>query len=159
MNFKAKRVTRNYRQIINASPKKVFPLLCPVREAEWLDDWDYKTIYSISGIAEMHAVFITSFENISDQIWIITKHDPIKNEIEFVRLVPGSVISTLYIQVLQKDAVASYVDIVYTYTSLTESGNNFIDNYTQEFFLKNMKEWENSMNYFLETGNKLKKHQ
>jgi hypothetical protein len=35
--FDAKRVTRSYRQTINAAPEVVFPLLCPVRESEWLE--------------------------------------------------------------------------------------------------------------------------
>ena len=35
--FKAKRVIRGYCQTINAKPADVFPLLCPVKEAQWLD--------------------------------------------------------------------------------------------------------------------------
>ena len=157
MNFESKRVTRNYRQTINATPEVIFPLICPVKEAEWLDDWDYKMIYSISGVAELGAVFTTSFWEDTEQIWIITKHDPIKNEVEFARVVPGLVTSVLDVNILPKDEQSSYVDITYTYTSLTEKGNNFIDNkYTEEFFVENMKEWEDSMNYFLQTGTVLK---
>ena len=39
--FKAHRITREYRQTIEASAETVFPLLCPVREAQWLDGWRY----------------------------------------------------------------------------------------------------------------------
>lgn len=156
MNFEAKHISRSYRQTINATPKVIFPLLCPEKETEWLDDWDYKMIYSISGVAELGAVFTTSFWEDSEQIWIITKHDQIKNEVQFARVVPGLVTSVLDIYVLPKDENSSYVDITYTYTGLTEKGNNFIDTYTEEFFTKNMKEWEDSMNYFLKTGSMLK---
>ena len=34
--FTARRITSTYRQTINARPDDVFPLLCPVREAEFL---------------------------------------------------------------------------------------------------------------------------
>lgn len=157
MDFVAKRKARSYRQTINAAPNVVFPLICPVREAEWLDDWDYKMIYSKSGVAELGAVFTTSFWEGTEQVWIITKHDSIKNEVEFARVVPGLVTSVLNVNILRKDEQSSYVDITYTYTSLTEKGNNFIDNkYTEEFFIENMKEWEDSMNYFLKTGTVLK---
>jgi len=40
MTFKAKRITRQYSQNINATADKVHELICPVREAEWLDGWD-----------------------------------------------------------------------------------------------------------------------
>lgn len=44
-DFTAKRITRTYGQTINASPEQVFPLICPVRETEWLDGWRYRMIY------------------------------------------------------------------------------------------------------------------
>ena len=57
--FEARRMVRSYRQTIDASPEIVFPLLCPVREAEWLDGWEFTMIYSVSGSMEKGAVFST----------------------------------------------------------------------------------------------------
>ena len=74
-NFKAKRVSRSYCQTINANPNIVFPLLCPVREAEWLDEWSYNLIYSESGVAEEGCVFSTAYKGEKDTIWIITEHN------------------------------------------------------------------------------------
>ena len=37
---KPNRVTRTLAQHLVAVPSNVFPLLCPVREADWIDDWD-----------------------------------------------------------------------------------------------------------------------
>ena len=155
MDFQAKRVSRSYRQTINATPDQVFPLICPVREAEWADDWDYKMIYSKTGLAEEGAVFSTPYEGEQDTIWIITKHDPIKRQVEFVRVTPVSRASILTVDISEKDERTSYVDITYTYTAITEEGNQFIDNYTEEFFQTNLKHWEESMNYFVETGKML----
>ncbi len=157
MELKAKRIARSYRQTINEVPSKIFPLLCPVREADWLDDWDYKTIYSESGVAELNSVWTTSYWKDSEQTWIITKHDIKNYEIQFARFVPKLVTSVLDLKVIPKDAISSYVDITYTYTSLSEEGNIFLkNNFTEEFFNKNMKTWEESMNYFFRTGEKLK---
>jgi len=156
MDFQAKRISRSYRQTINATPDQVFPLICPVREAEWLEDWDFKMIYSQTGLAEEGAVFSTSYAGEEDTIWIITKHDPIKHEVVFVRVTPASRASILTVGIKEKDERSSYVDITYTYTAITDAGNTFIDNYTEEFFQRNMKHWEKSMNFFLETGNLLK---
>jgi hypothetical protein len=153
---KAKRIVRTYRQTINATPERVFPLLCPVREAEWLDGWQYSMIYSESGLVEAGAVFSTPHEGEEDTIWIVTKHNSKTYEVEFARFTPKSRTCILNIAVKSKDENSSYVDISYTYTSITTAGNDFIDHYTEEAFLEAVIFWEKSMNYFLKTGERLK---
>lgn len=155
--FNAKRITRTYCQTITATPEKVFPLLCPVREAEWLDGWQYAMIYSESGLVEEGAVFSTPHAGEADTVWIVTKHDPEKREVEFTRFTHKSRICVLRIIVEPKDKNSSHVDISYTYTGITPAGNVFIDNFTEESFLEAVTFWEKSMNYFLETGERLKK--
>ena len=49
----------------------------------------------------------------------------------------------------------SYVDVSYTYTDINPEGNDFMDNFTDEAFLAAVIFWEESMNYFLETGVRL----
>ena len=56
---KPTRATRTFVQKLVAPPERVFPLLCPVREADWLDGWDPLAVYTDSGIAEPGCVFIT----------------------------------------------------------------------------------------------------
>jgi len=46
------RVSHQYTQRIRASTKEVFPLLCPVREQEWIPRWDPVLVAAESGIAE-----------------------------------------------------------------------------------------------------------
>ncbi|MGD8846749.1 MAG: hypothetical protein PVJ84_22685 [Desulfobacteraceae bacterium] len=153
----AKRVTKQYRQTIRALPEKVFPLLCPVREMEWLDGWHCTMIYSESGLVEEGAVFSTPGEGEPETVWIVTKHDPVNHEVEFTRITHNSRTCVLKIVVHPKDENSSYVDISYTYTGISESGNRFIDELTQEAFCEEMKFWEDSVNYFLKTEKQLKK--
>ncbi len=157
MKLKAKRIIRNYCQVINSTPETIFPLLCPVKEKEWLDGWSYKLIYSQSGFAEEGAIFTTSKEGEEDTAWIITVRDNENHKVEFVSVTPKSRASSLKIKVRQKGFDSSFVDIKYTHTSLSSNGDNFIDNHTEKVFLGMMKFWEDSMNYFLKTGEKLKK--
>ncbi|MCP4373873.1 MAG: hypothetical protein GY797_38090 [Deltaproteobacteria bacterium] len=155
--FKAKRIKRTYRQTINGTSDKVFQLLCPVREAEWLDGWWYNMIYSESGLVEEGAVFSTRYDGEADTVWIVTKHDSKTYEVEFTRFAHNSRTCVLKIAVKSKDENRSYVDVSYTYTGITPAGNDFIDNFTEEAFLEAVIFWEKSMNYFLETGERLKK--
>lgn len=155
--FQAQRITRAYRQTVNTAPEKVFPLLCPVREAEWLDGWQYDMIYSESGLVEEGAVFSTPYEGEEDTLWIVTKYDSKTYEVEFARFTFKSRTCLLKIGVKPKDENSSYVDISYSYTGITPSGNDFVDDFTEDAFLEAVTFWEKSMNYFLETGERLRK--
>ena len=153
--FKAKRVKRSYQQRIVAPPEVVFPLLCPVREAEWLHGWQYELIYSNSGVAEEGCVFTSSSEGEKDTIWIITRRDEDKKEIEFARITPESRVAMLEIAVAPDGGHGSIVNITYTFTALTVAGNDLLDHFTEENFGKSMAFWEKSMNHFIRTGEKL----
>ena len=152
--FTAKRITRSYRQSISAPPDIVFPLLCPVREAEWLDGWEYEMIHSDSGLAEEGCVFSTPGDDEEDTVWVIARYDRENYLIDFTRFTPGSRTCVLKVAVTSKGDTDSNVDISYTYTGITADGNAWIDNFTESNFLDAVKFWERSMNHFLETGEK-----
>jgi hypothetical protein len=142
--------------MIDAEPEVVFPLLCPVREADWLDGWKYEMVYSASGFAEQGCVFITPGEGEPDTVWVITKHDREERVIEFSRVTPGSRTCVLVIFVEPKGAGTSAVNITYTYTSISEKGNQFLEGLTEDKFLVDVRFWEESMNFYLKTGALLK---
>ncbi len=154
--FKAKRVNRNYIQTINAEPAKVHSLICPVKEAEWLDGWDYDLIFSHSGFAEKGCVFISKSAGEEDTIWLITKRDDSACETVFARITPGSRVAEVTVRIEDSDNHTSCVNITYTITALTEEGNTFIENFSEENFKKDMKFWEATMNHYLATGKALR---
>ena len=157
IKFSPERMTREYQQTIHTTPEKIFPLLCPVREADWLDGWQYNMIYSKSGLVEEGAVFSTPCEGEEDTVWVVTKHDPKTYLIEFVRFTHRSRTCVLKVAVKSKDGNSSYVDVSYTYTGITPEGNDFLNHFTEDAFLGAVIFWEKSMNYFLETGERLTK--
>ena len=155
-SFNARHITRSYEQTINADPARVFDLLCPVKEAEWLDGWDYTLLYSKIGLAEEGCVFLSRQEGEKDTIWMITRRDVQNRAIEFVRATPESRIARLTIAVDEKAENRSTVKITYDITAIGEDGNKFLEKLTRDNFEAGMKFWEASMNYFLETGKKLR---
>jgi len=60
--------------IVPAPPEAVFPLLCPVREYEWLDDWACDVQYTESGAAEKGCAFHTRLQ--VGESWICSRHEP-----------------------------------------------------------------------------------
>lgn len=157
--FIGKRVVRSYTQIIHAAPETAFPLLCPVREVEWLEGWNSRVIHAPSGLAETNGVYASLHPGESDTIWMITQKDERRHTIEFVYFVPGARVTRLNIAVHPAEGKNSRVEITYVYTGISESGNREIaEHCAEDRFILQMRHWEASMNHFLETGKLLASH-
>ena len=44
--FSARQIAKSFTHRIDAEPDKVFPLLCPVREYDWIKGWECRMIHS-----------------------------------------------------------------------------------------------------------------
>src|SRR5262245_51445173 len=95
--IKPNRVTHTYRQNLNAAPAKVFPLLCPVREAEWASGWSPDVVISFSGVAERDCIFRTT-DGLGTAIWCVTRHEPGNWFVEMLKILPGVTACRLEIQ-------------------------------------------------------------
>ena len=148
------RAKRTYTQHLVASPATVFPLLCPVREADWIEGWDPLLVVSASGVAERDCVFTTSAEP-QDAIWYITRHEPAAGFVEMLKITPSVTACRLTIQL---QATASWCDaeITYMHTSLGPQGDAFVASFTEAFYEKFMQDWESRLNHYLRHGTALK---
>lgn len=155
--FQAKRISKTYRQINSATPDKVFPLLCPVLEKEWIDGWEYEMIYSVSGVAEKGCVFQTPSPGNVKTTWYTTRYKPEQFIIEFVRITPGEMAVRIYIRLSDNKNGTTAADITYEYTPLSETGNTWIKKESGTVFNANMAYWEKAINHYLQTGQKLLK--
>ena len=157
MEFKGIQKTFCCTQTYFGSREAIFPLLCPVREADWIDGWEYEIIHSNSGLAELNCVFTTPNQDDSKTIWQITRYDTVNYNIEFVRVTPKESIVKININLdpIQKNVTKAIIS--YKYTGLNEVQNNFIRNELPRTFKSNMLYWESAINHYLNTGEKLKK--
>lgn len=71
-----KRFERRMSFELEAAPGTIFPLLCPVREYEWIPDWNCQMIHSQSGVAEKDAVFLTNEGHGMKAVWCCVSYDP-----------------------------------------------------------------------------------
>jgi len=149
--FQSKRVTHQYLQTNNATPDRVFPLLCPVREAEWVPGWKYDLIHSKSGVAEQGCIFTTPNDDGSKNTWVVTEYDPANFRIGFVWIHPAMVAAQIEIQ-LKERGDHTLANIQYTYTGLSEAGNHEVERYDRPWFETKMKSWEAAIHHYLETG-------
>ena len=148
--IKPNRATHTYRQRLHAPPTEVFPLLCPVREAEWADGWMPELVVSSSGVAERDCVFITPDEA-GKAIWYVTRHEPERWFIEMLKILPGVIACRLQIQLFE-NGDECFADITYSHTSIGPAGDEFVAKFTADHYQKFMQVWETALNHFLTTG-------
>lgn len=148
--------TLQFSQTNNGNIDVVFPLLCPVREAEWLDGWVYKMIHSKSGLIEQDCVFSTPHHGAHETIWQVTQYDKENYKIEFVRLTPNEDIVKINIHLEEIDIKTTRANISYQYTALSPRQNEFTKNELDKSFDKSIRWWETSINHYLATGQMLR---
>ena len=151
---KPTRATRTFVQKLVAPPERVFPLLCPVREADWLDGWDPLAVYTDSGIAEPGCVFITKAAP-HPAVWMVTRHEPEQGFVEMVKISPEVTACRLSIQ-LAAAGPGCEATITYSHNSLGPQGDAFVAGFTEAFYDGFMREWETRMNHYLRTGTALR---
>ena len=151
---KPNRVTRTYTQRLVAEPGAVFPLLCPVREADWIDGWDPISVIAHSGVAEPDCVFVTAASP-NDAVWYITRHEQDNGFVEMLKITPLVTACRLTIQ-LRPSATGSEADITYTHTSMGSEGDAFIASFTDEYYRQFMQDWEARINHYLVHGSALR---
>ncbi|MEN8251471.1 MAG: hypothetical protein ABFS32_21280 [Bacteroidota bacterium] len=152
---KPNRKKHGYTQHLNAPPDKVFPLLCPVLEAEWAPGWMPESVYTESGVCEQECIFITPPgipSEVENAIWIVSNHD-LKNWIvEMYKVVPHHSISKLVISLSGEHNNRTAAHISYEITAIGMAGNEFLEEFTKDWYEKFMSDWENAMNHYLDTG-------
>ncbi len=145
--IKPNRVTRSFTQHLASSPLEVFKLLCPVREAEWIEGWDPLLVVSQSGYAEQNCSFVTASLP-ANAVWYVTRHEPENLFLEMIKISPGITACRLTIQVRPSQS-GSTADVTYMHTSLGPEGDAFVAGFTEEYYAGFMADWETRMNDFL----------
>jgi hypothetical protein len=159
-NFKSKRISRTSTIILKAPLEKVFPLFGPLKEKEWAEGWNPEIVYSDADYVEERMVFKTKTHGHgeTEYTWTVSKYSPEQSLIEYTVFTPERL---WFITIKCTENVAAQTteaEITYTYTGLAERGNATNEKALQAMYAHNLKDWEKAINYYLETGERLKHH-
>ncbi len=145
-----RRASHTYTQRLVASVEQVFRLLCPVREADWLDGWDPVSVSSYSGVAERDCAFVTTAGD-AEAVWYITRHEPDSGFVEMIKITPQVTACRLTIKVTATPEGAQ-AEITYMHISLAPEGDRLVDSFTADAYVQFMQDWEARMNHYLRHG-------
>jgi len=150
-----KRTVRKHTILLEAKPEDVFPLLCPVREYEWIEQWKCDLIYSETGFAEQDCIFQTDFPHEGPKdTWVLCRHEK-PTLVEFVRVNGIRAIRytiTLH-ETKDRKTESEWSQVI---TGLNDEGDRFVSNLSGEEFKHRMEMLRKMLNHYLTTGQRLK---
>lgn len=151
------RIVRSYSRKLPASPEAVFPLLCPVREYDWIPAWKCEVIYTNCGHAELGCVFTTDFKDHSGpETWVVSAYE--KNRlIGFVKT--GQHSTARYNVSLEPNQTGSIIKWDQEITSLDEHGALLLDKITESIYSEKMIHINKLLEYYLLHGKPMSYHE
>lgn len=156
--FDAKKTIRSCKFHLQAAPDVIFPLLCPVREEEWVAGWDNKTyelVYSKSGFNEEGCIFRTAYPEGNDAVWVCLMYDKQTYTVEFLVYVTELMIRKMQIHLITDDNGMTDAIFEYSLTAITEKGNSIVDAYSDQAHLQSVSGLGMMINHFLKNGKKM----
>jgi hypothetical protein len=118
--FRGRRAKTDYTHEVDAPPEAVFPLLCPVREYEWVEGWSCEMVFSESGVAEENCIFRTGGAPHGLSTRCVTRYEP-PVRIQFV-VVAADMVLRLTIT-LERTSRGTKLHWERLFTGLTGEGN------------------------------------
>lgn len=152
--FKAKRIIVSHKQLLKSTPDKVFPLLCPVREYDWIETWKCNLIYSDSGFAEKDSIFTTGYSSDDKRTWVVDEYE-VDEHIQFI-VFTNTYVIRYKITLTRIDDYITEAVWEQTITALNAAGNNYVENFSVKEYQAMVGRLEKMINYYLETGEMFK---
>ena len=156
-----KRVEAAVTREIKASPHSIFPLACPVEELRWIPQWDYRLIYSKSGVNETNCIFnedksgLHFFEKPLTTTWVTTVHDPDNYHILFQLNLAGKAVIAFDIRFCEVAKKVSRCSWHMVFTALDEEANAMADDIIRVKLELAMTFLADALKHYCETGEML----
>ncbi len=159
--FKGNRVAASHAEIIKRSPGKIFPLLCPVQEYNWIDQWDCEIIFSNREGIENNCIFKeyqsgpVLFDSDVPTYWIVSTYDITNRRIQFVLMSDLVAISKIEVEVKKMGDGKSSVSWSMVITGICEEGNKHIGKSTRNKAKLYLTVLGKALKHYCEKGEKL----
>jgi hypothetical protein len=137
-----------------AAPEKIFPLLCPVLEYDWIPFWRAQLIHSASGVAEKGCIFETRFPDSGRSVWVCTHYAP-PTRIEYTTFQENGVLARLEIT-LRATAGGTEMRWTRTWHALDERGAATLSRWDDQPYQAMNHRLQTLLRHYLETGTMLR---
>lgn len=148
-----KRSISRHSHFLAAPAEAVFPLLCPVREYEWIEWWRGKLLYSDSGLAELDCVFQSeAIPAVGPETWTCSRYEP-PRRVDYVRLGRHTVIRLEL--TLEPAGAGTRITALLVITAVTEAGDGTVAGMGPDFCALHFGPGFLMLDHYLRTGTML----
>ena len=158
--FEGTRIQHDFSIEYDYSPEQLFPLMCPVREYDWMSSWKGTIVYTESGYAEKYVVFYHKVPfplHNKKAYWTATQYDP-DRFLQWCITVPDLCIVVIDGKLNPLPGGRTRIDYQYRITGLSKTGNKAIkEKFSLENLLAEINQAKKEMEYYLKTGTMLEK--
>jgi len=152
----SKRLVQSHEMTIPATADRIFPLLCPVLEYEWIEGWKCDLLRSESGVAENNCIFRTNDPLEGEMTWVVSRYEP-DRDIEFVIFRPELLVLKLDLGLSENGNGTTRLRITHTFTGVGEEGNAVVGMLPEDFTRERWNWLGEALAYYLRTGEMLRR--
>jgi hypothetical protein len=121
----------------------VFPLFSPEGERLWAPGWDYENIMGTTILHEDYVFLTKSHDHAAaDAVWIVKKYETEIHSVQYYKVEPQEKVGVVTVKCDDLAEKKTRIQVTYTYIGLSESGNRFIDRFTENDYKKFIDEWK-----------------
>jgi Polyketide cyclase / dehydrase and lipid transport len=130
---------------LHAPPDEVFPLFTPVGETRWVPGWSPAFLHPSTGEAREGTTFLTRADGEGETIWMVMEHDA-PRRVVYARVTPSSRAGRVEVRCEPAEDGTTIAHVRYTFTALSDHGNDYLAALTDEAYRGWMEEWERRVN-------------
>jgi hypothetical protein len=121
----------------------LFPLFSPEGETLWVPGWEYRNVMGTTQLSEDY-VFLTGSQDHAavETVWLVKTYQPDKYFVQFYRVQPGDKAGVVTVQCKMISDAKTEARVTYKYIALSESGEQFLAGFTEEFYRDFIGEWK-----------------
>jgi hypothetical protein len=159
---KGGRLCLSYQEEIDAPAEKVFPLICPVAEYDWIENWDCVMIFLKSGRNEEGCIFT---EQITGPVifgapvpatWVTNRYDPENHHIQFVIFARDSAVIRYDFRLKRLGKAKTCAEMDFEFTAMSKEVITPDEEAIREKLLVTITFISKSLKHYCETGEMLK---
>lgn len=153
-----RRVFLTHTEEINAHAARIFPLLCPVAEYDWISNWDCRIGFTASGINEDGCIFmeqimgpvLIGYPTVST--WVTTVYDKENGHIQFVIFVHDQAVVRYDVRLEEQQSSLTHVVMNFEITAVSEEFGSLDNEEIRRRIMVPVTFISGSLKHYCETG-------
>lgn len=157
-----RRVFLTHTEEIHAPAARVFPLLCPVAEYDWIDNWECRLVFAKSGGNEEGCIFTEEMMgpvltgSAVTSTWLTNRYDEKNRRIQFIIFVHDRAVVRYDVRLDERDSNRTTAVMNFEITAMNDTISSLSDEEIKARIMGAVAFISGALKHYCETGAMLK---